>query len=147
MTNNNFDDEKSSSNEITEEHRKRLVAMFVQVIKATPRDWNGKELMTLHRLFPCEALEMFLHWLGLSKYRGYKRYFRDEERFARLFEAELECRGVKFKKAQTRTAYGMARGEYKYNFPSFRLTKAGMQLYILFLPGDELEADESDETE
>jgi hypothetical protein len=128
------------ADESIKKHKRMLVAEFVKNIAALPGKRKGKELMTLHRIFPHEARKMFRLWLKSSEYKDDGHLFKNLDEFGNLFEAALRRHGVKVIYFMSTSSYNKEHGDYKYKFSSFRLTKAGMQLYILILPDDDLES-------
>jgi hypothetical protein len=102
--------------------------------------WTGRELLTLHRFFPCDVIEMFQIWYS-SKYcyldescDSDVEILVDEYDFVHYFGEELLKAGFTWKEPESKSEYNRSQGEYKYLLSSLRLTRVGIEIYAKLLP-------------
>ena len=103
-----------------------LILAFMEAIIIFSNKWIGKEMPPLHRLFPCDVIAMFRIWYEASQ-GSMDKITLDEKLFIRCFESLLTIKEVKYKKMDSKSAYGLSQGKYKYKFSSLRLTKKGLE--------------------
>jgi hypothetical protein len=107
------------------------VRSFMEDIIIFNSNLKAKEIPSLHRLFPRDIIAMFRLWYNESQ--GEETHIiMDEGEFIICFE-RLLSKKKKYECKESKSAYALSQGEYKYQFPSLRLTKQGLKIYINLL--------------
>jgi hypothetical protein len=106
-----------------------LIPLFLEENVILNRKWVGKEVPPLHRLFPCDVMDMFKIW-----YDPNAHIIMNETKFIAHFENALTKAKIKWTRIPSKTEYNLSQGKYKYKFSSLRLTKKGFELYLPIMP-------------